>query len=198
MRKASRQTRPERRQTILEAAAKAFAARGYHATAMRDIATAAGITKPVLYDHFASKQQLYITLLEGARDELTASTAAALRRDAPAIEGFFGYVEQRPAAAKVLFTPPEGDPLVVAAAHRVQTEATARLVALLAAERDLLPDAPDRVRRLTLFMEFLKIGLHGLAGWWADYPDTPREALIAAAMDLAWDGLGAQFTARKA
>src|SRR2546422_9676359 len=83
MRKASRQTGPQRRQTILAAAA--FAARGYHATAMRDIATAAGITKPVLYDHVASKQQLYITLIEGARDELTAGTAPALRRDAPAM-----------------------------------------------------------------------------------------------------------------
>ncbi len=201
MRKAARQTGPQRRQTILDAAAAAFAARGYHATTMREIAVAAGVTKPVLYDHFASKQQLYIALIERARDELTARGASAMRRDAPAaarvqaaIESFFSYVEQRPAAAKVLFTPPEGDPEVVAAARDVQREATARLVALLAAERELLPAAPDRERRLEMFMEFLKVGLHGLADWWAAHPDTPREALIAAAMDLTWNGLRAQFT----
>lgn len=203
--KTARQTGPQRRQTILTAAAAAFAARGYHATTMREIATAAGITKPVLYDHFASKQQLYLTLIESARDELTAGTAHAMQRDAPArvrirtaIEGFFRYVEQHPAAAKVLFTPPEGEPEIVAAAQCVQTAATARLVALLTTERDLLPAAPDRDRRLELFMEFIKVGLHGLAAWWAAHPDTPREALVAAVMDLTWNGLGTQFAASDA
>lgn len=204
-RKTARQSGAQRRQTILNAAAAAFAARGYHATTMREIALAAGITKPVLYDHFASKQQLFITLIESARDELTAGSARAMRRDAPAmvrfrtaIEGFFSYVEQRPDAAKVLFAPPEGDPEVGAAAQRVQREATARLVALLATERDVLPGAPDRDRRLEVFMEFIKIGLHGLADWWTAHPDTPREALVAAVMDLAWNGLRAQFTAPEA
>lgn len=200
VRKAPRQTRPQRRVTILEAAAQRFAAGGYHATTMQEIATAAGITKPVLYDHFLSKVELYIALLEQTRDELTSSTADALGRDAPAharvaaaIEGFFVYVERRPAAARVLFTPPEGDREAVEAARRVQAEATARLVALLAAEPDLLPEAPDRDRRLELCMEFVKIGLHGLAVWWADHPDTPREALVRVSVDLAWGGLRSQF-----
>lgn len=195
-----RMTGRERRQRILEAAAEAFAAGGYHATSLREIAARAGITKPVLYDHFASKQRLYVELIESARDELTARGAAAMRSAAPAelriraaIEAFFAFVEARPAAARVLFRPPEGEPDVVEAAERVQREATARLVALLAAERDLLPGAVDRDQRIQISMELIKRGLQGLAGWWREHPETPRATLVDAVTDLVWRGLRAQF-----
>src|SRR3954470_9762258 len=91
---------PERRVRILEAAEHAFAARGYHSTSMDDIAAAAGISKPVLYDHFSSKLHLYRSLTEGIRDELTARGAAAMAADAPpskrirtGVEAFFAFVE---------------------------------------------------------------------------------------------------------
>ena len=104
---------PQRRARILEAAEQAFAARGYHSTSMDDIAAAAGISKPVLYDHFSSKLDLYTRLTESIRDELTARGAAAMASDAPpskrirtGVEAFFAFVEERPSAARVLlFTP---------------------------------------------------------------------------------------------
>ena len=201
-RNSARLTGQERRQRILDAAADAFALDGYHATSTREIAARAGITKPVLYDHFPSKQRLYIELIEGARDELTMRGAAAMRSGAPAearvraaIDAFFAYVEARPTAARVLFRPPEGDSEVIEAAERVQREATAALVELVAAERDLLRGAVDRDRRLQLLMEFTKRGLHGLAGWWREHPDLPREALVEAVMDLIWRGLATQLAA---
>jgi len=201
-RNSARLTGQERRQRILDAAADAFALDGYHATSTREIAARAGITKPVLYDHFPSKQRLYIELIEGARDELTMRGAAAMRSGAPAearvraaIDAFFAYVEARPTAARVLFRPPEGDSEVIEAAERVQREATAALVELVAAERDLLRGAADRDRRLQLLMEFTKRGLHGLAGWWREHPDLPREALVEAVMDLIWRGLATQLAA---
>ena len=201
-RNSARLTGQERRQRILDAAADAFALDGYHATSIREIAARAGITKPVLYDHFPSKQGLYIELIEAARDELTMRGAAAMRSGAPvelrvraAIDAFFAYVEARPTAARVLFRPPEGDSEVIKAAERVQREATAALVELVANERDLLRGAADRDRRLQLFMEFTKRGLHGLAGWWREHPDLPREALVEAVMDLVWRGLARQFAA---
>jgi len=201
-RNSARLTRQERRQRILDAAADAFALDGYHATSIREIAARAGITKPVLYDHFPSKQRLYVELIEGARDKLTMRGAAVMRSGAPAesrvraaIDAFFAYVEERPTAARVLFRPPEGDSEVIEAAERVQREATAALVELVASERDLLAGAADRDRRLQLFMEFTKRGLHGLAGWWREHPDLPREALVEAVMDLIWRGLARQFAA---
>jgi AcrR family transcriptional regulator len=53
-----------RREQLVAAAIEIFANQGFHATSMNDIADAAGVTKPVLYQHFASKRELYLALLE--------------------------------------------------------------------------------------------------------------------------------------
>jgi AcrR family transcriptional regulator len=194
---------PQRRSTILEAATHAFAAHGYHAASIREIARAAGVTKPVVYDHFGSKQQLYVAVIEGVRDELIARTAAVMAQAMPvevrirtAIDGFFRYVDARPAAAKVLFAPPEGDPEIVEVARRVQNEASARLAALFAAEQELVPDVADRGLRVAVAMEFLKMGMHGLAIWWAEHPEVTRTTLVDAVMAIAWAGLRSQFRAQ--
>ena len=65
----------ERREQLITVAMDVFAREGYHQTSMNDVAEAAGITKPVLYQHFASKRELYLALIEeaGAR-LLTAVT----------------------------------------------------------------------------------------------------------------------------
>lgn len=186
----------ERRRRILDAAVEAFAERGYEATSVAEIAAAAGITKPVLYDHFSSKRDLFVELMERARDELTLRGAEAMAADAPleervrtAVDAFYAFVEEQPAAARVLLVAPRGEPELQDASRQVQAEATARLAALLAAEPDLLAGAADRERRLELFMEFMKQGLHGLAEWWSEHPDVPRAALVDAVMDVAWRGL---------
>ena len=191
---------PERRKRILEAAEEQFAARGYHSTSMDEIAAAAGITKPVLYDHFSSKLDLYRQLTEGIRDELTGRGAAAMAADAPAgqrirtgIDAFFAFVEQRPSAARVLLFTPVGEPELVDAAREVQAGATAAIGALLAAEPDLFAGTPDRERRIELLTEFMKQGLHGLAEWWSQHPETPREALVDAVYDLVWAGLSGGY-----
>jgi AcrR family transcriptional regulator len=71
----------ERRSQLLAAALEVFASKGYHATSMNDVADTAGITKPVLYQHFASKRQLYRELLaevgDRALDEITSATSDA-------------------------------------------------------------------------------------------------------------------------
>jgi AcrR family transcriptional regulator len=192
----ARLTGSERRERILAAAAEAFAERGYHAASVGQVAEAAGITKPVVYDHFPSKHELFVELMESAREELSARAADAMGGDAPledrlrvGVTAFFSYVEEYPATARVLFTPPTGEPALLDAARRVQAEATASIAALLVAERDLLPGVRDRRRRLELFGEFLKQGVHGLAIWWSDHPRVPRAVLVDATMDLLWSGL---------
>ena len=64
--------RAERQATILHAAARAFAHTGYAHTSMEDIAAAAGITKLIVYRHFASKEALHGAVLQGAFDRLAA------------------------------------------------------------------------------------------------------------------------------
>ena len=74
-----RLTATARREQLLEVALEVFARAGYHGTSMNDVAEAAGVTKPVLYQHFESKRELYQALLDevGARMLSAIGTATA-------------------------------------------------------------------------------------------------------------------------
>ena len=84
-----------RRQQLLDVALEVFSSNGFHATSMNEIAEAAGVTKPVLYQHFASKRELYLALLqeEGGRllDAIAKATSAAGSPYAQVEHGFQAY-----------------------------------------------------------------------------------------------------------
>jgi len=191
---------PDRRRQIMDVALEAFAARGYSGTSMREIAAAAGVTKPVLYLHFTSKEGLYVALLEEISGTLTRRGAEAMAADAPprervraAVEAFFAYAEERPAAVRVLLAGHRGDAALDRESARIQRQVTARLRDVLAAEPGLWAGAPDRDLRLEVVIEYMKAGLHGLAEWWSTRPGVPRATLVDAAMDLVWSGLAERF-----
>src|SRR5258705_5400004 len=101
---------PRRRHQLLDVARELFAAGGFHATSMDDVAEAAGVTKPVLYQHFPSKRALYRELLEAVGRRLLADITAAT---APADSGrervqngmaaYFGFVTDNQPAFRLLF-----------------------------------------------------------------------------------------------
>jgi len=100
----------QRRTQLLEVAIEIFAERGFHATSMDDIAEAAGVTKPVLYQHVPSKRALYRELLDDVDRQLTerlvVATAAATSGRERVQEGFaayFRYVAAHRAAFRLLF-----------------------------------------------------------------------------------------------
>jgi AcrR family transcriptional regulator len=100
----------ERRRQLLDVACVEFAERGFHATAMDDLALAAGVTKPVFYQHFPSKRALFVAVLEdvGGRllQVLTEATAGAETGRARVEQGFsayFRFVESDRAAFRLLF-----------------------------------------------------------------------------------------------
>src|SRR5260221_2611118 len=70
----------QRRQQLFEVARERFAQQGFHATSMDEIAEAAGVTKPVLYQHFPSKRALYVELLEETGRQLLTTLAEATAR----------------------------------------------------------------------------------------------------------------------
>jgi AcrR family transcriptional regulator len=98
-----------RRDQLLDIALDLFGAADYHATSMDDIAEAAGVTKPVLYQHFPSKKGLYLRLLETVGMELTASVTASASATTPhqqvlaGFRGYFRFIAQRPNAFRLLF-----------------------------------------------------------------------------------------------
>ena len=73
-----RLTGEERRTGILDAALAAFSQSGYHSASIDDIAREAGVSKALIYEHFASKQELYADLIARNARELTQRIAAAL------------------------------------------------------------------------------------------------------------------------
>src|SRR5208282_363809 len=74
----NRLPRHERRRQLLDAALEVFVTRGYHAAAMDEIADRAGVSKPVLYQHFPGKLELYLALLDESVDRLIEAVEAAL------------------------------------------------------------------------------------------------------------------------
>lgn len=69
---------PERRAQILQCALREFAAAGYGATSTRELATAAGVTEPVLYRHFRGKEDLFAAVLADVAERLAIALEAAL------------------------------------------------------------------------------------------------------------------------
>src|SRR2546421_5973411 len=97
--RSSRLPRHERRRQLLDAALEVFVSQGYHAAAMDDIAERAGVSKPVLYQHFPGKLELYQALLTTYADELVGQVEAALSRTAEneervqaAVAAYFDFV----------------------------------------------------------------------------------------------------------
>src|SRR5437899_7431393 len=96
----ARLPRTARRKQLLAAAQEVFVAQGYHAAAMDDIAERAGVSKPVLYQHFPGKLELYLALLDQHCEALLQSVRTALestndnkQRVAATMDAYFAYVE---------------------------------------------------------------------------------------------------------
>jgi AcrR family transcriptional regulator len=149
--------RPARRVQLLGAARDVFVAQGYHAAAMDEIAERAGVSKPVLYQHFPGKLELYLALLDESADELVKVVSEALsstsdnRQRVPAtFKAFYDYVAGAGEEFRLVF---ESDLLGVALVGMAQV--TARY--WLSTDRAIpKPDAEQMIARLAW---------RGISGW---------------------------------
>lgn len=185
--------KPARRRVIEDAASALFAEQGYAETRLEDIAAAAGITKQLLYQHFASKKELHLALLATHRDGLLGRLALGMSRPGPLIERlpqvldeWFSYVDENPYASAMLFRDTTGDPEVQAFYREIQATARAAIVGLVRAESEL-KIAEDRVEPLA---ELIRSAITGLALWWAEHPDVPRTTVVEVTLDVLTHGLG--------
>jgi AcrR family transcriptional regulator len=180
-----------RRERILDAAMAVFAERGYDAASVAEIARRADISKSVIYDHFESKAGLYTALLTAQTTELAEHVEAAIPQPGTegrlraAVDAYFEFVERQPAAWVMLERDPPADPELLAIHRRLHEERVETLGALLTPEP---PDDPELRRRKDLFKALLATAIHGLATWWHDHPDTPREEVVDAVMAVARSG----------
>lgn len=186
----------ERRELIEATATELFAERGYKGASIEEIARRSGVTPPVVYDHFDSKLDLYRSLLERHFAELrevwrqgmgTEGSAAA--RTGGSVDAWFAYVEGHPAVARMLFRQGGGDQAAEAAHAEVAAGSSAAVMALFAAEpgAENLAGALDQEGIEMAWVVFRGI-LQGLAIWWVDHPEVPRERVVGTAMNALWLG----------
>jgi AcrR family transcriptional regulator len=177
----------QRRLLIEQAATRLFADRGYAATTVADICAAAGVSKPMLYRHFESKQELQMKLLERRRDELAAAPIARFmetdgsssERLAAMIDAWFEHVEGHPDSCRLLFADVTGDQSVRELQRELRRRQRAADVAML---REFGPPLPEQ--QLEPLGEIIRSSLTGLALWWLDHPDVARAVVVAAMLRM--------------
>ncbi|HKS44241.1 MAG TPA: TetR/AcrR family transcriptional regulator [Amycolatopsis sp.] len=188
--------RTERRAQLLAAAQRVFSANGYHSAAMDEIAEQAGVSKPVLYQHFPGKLDLYIALLESHVDELVgavrhalASTTDNKQRVHAAVGAFFDFVNGDAGAYRMIFESDlRGEPAVQAAVDRATSASVDAITDTITADAGL---DEDKAR-------LLAVGLVGLSQvsarfWLAHHSTMSREDAVNLTATLAWRGIGAGF-----
>jgi AcrR family transcriptional regulator len=191
-------SRAAREQQLLDVAEKVFGERGYQETTMEDIAAEAGITKPVIYNHFGSKERLLGAVVDRARDELLEETSIAQR----ALDGTGASVEDYFRAGVVAFMrfferrrdsfrvyQQEG---AVAAAAGGDIEALRLAQARVIAE-DLravptLQELP--IDLLDGIAESIIATNERVAGWWLRNPNITLDTAVDLVMGVIWHGLG--------
>jgi AcrR family transcriptional regulator len=190
--------RAVREAEMLAVAERAFAERGYHATSVDAIAEGAGITKPMVYAYFGSKEGLYLACMDRGRRRLFEAIDGAATGDEPPDEqlwrgilAFFTFVSERRDSWVVLFgeATSHGGPFAEEAT-RLRRQ-IARLVSQLLGEAAAAEGvAPDRLGAIEPVAHALVGAGESLAAWWGDHPEEPREWVALRLMNLAWMGFG--------
>lgn len=182
----------------MQAAQGVFAERGHDAATVREIASAAGVTAPVLYRHFESKSQLHVAILEEGGEQLIAHVIAVQPRETPeqflrsTFDAFFGWIEEHPAQWRLIFRDAAADPIVAAAQSALFARARDAIAGLFALTPAwALSTDVDRRRGRQMLAQLTMTGLNGLAAWWWDNRDVSRAQVVGTAMDLLWTGISA-------
>jgi len=184
--------RDQRRAQLLDAASEVFTTRGYHAAAMDDIAEAAGVSKPVLYQHFGSKLDLYLALLDASCDRLIevvheslASTEKNADRVEATMDAFYEFVSSAGGEFRFVFESDlTGERQVQARLERVNSEIADMVASIIVADTALRPDQA----------KLLAVSLVGMAqvsarSWVAGGTSIDVEEAKRLVSRLAWRGI---------
>ena len=188
----TRLPRTARRAQLLGAAREVFVAQGYHAALMDDIADAAGVSKPVLYQHFPGKLELYLALLDDGIADLVAAVRAALAgttdndlRVTATMQAYFDFVADPAGAFRLVFESDlTSEPSVRARVEQVLQEC-AELVSEVIATDAGLSEAQSHL---------LAVGLIGTAQvsaryWVTTGEQITKEEAVRLVSTLSWRGI---------
>jgi AcrR family transcriptional regulator len=190
--KSVRLPRRARRAQLLTAALEVFVAQGYHAAAMDDIAERAGVSKPVLYQHFPGKLELYLALLDQSCDTIISSCAKALdstednkQRVTATMHAFYAYVSSAEGAFRLVFESDlTNEPAVRARVDRVTVEC-AKLIAHVIADDTGLPAEASQLLAVSL----VGMGQVSARFWLQEGGALNQDEAATLISGLAWRGI---------
>jgi AcrR family transcriptional regulator len=181
----------QRRRQLIDVARDVFAERGFYATSMDEVAMAAGVTKPVLYQHFPSKRALYIELLQDtgaqllhALEEATARATTGRERVEEGFAAYFRFVVQNRSSFRLLFgASMRSDPEFARIVERTISSAVEEVSTLI--------DIPSSVEQRAVLANALVGMAEGVSRRAVHDPEAEDDAnrLARWIAELAWFGL---------
>jgi AcrR family transcriptional regulator len=186
-----RMTGQERREQLLGVARTLFAERGFEAATVEEIADRAGVSKPVVYEHFGGKEGIYAVVVDREVRALTDRITSALDAEHPrlaaeqAAEAFLGYIEEQEEGFRILVRDApvgSGRGTFASVINDVATAAEALLISEFKEGGFDRETAPMYARML--------VGAVALVGeWWLEERKPKREVVAAHIVNLTWNGL---------
>ncbi len=185
-----RLTASQRRAQLIEVGRKVLAQHGYEGTSVEELARAAGVSKPIIYEHFGGKEGLFAVVVDREMDQLLQRVKESIAQGTPrqrfegAVLAFLCYIEERPDGFSVLTRDAptnRGNGM-----HSIIAEVAERIQDIFDREFASLGLDP----RISPFYAHALIGMVTLTGhYWMDNPDLPREEVARHLAALGWMGL---------
>lgn len=191
-----RLSRPQRRALILDAALATFAADGFERASMDRIAACSGVSKPVLYDHFDSKRDLYIAVLAEQVRALQVSVLPSANTPNATVEeqlrhgarGALDFAREKPDAWRLLFNEPIGDEEIARAFSEMRATAT-NAVATVIEANGLQVQGFDAKLAARAIAGILMAAVESLGNYAQQHPSVSLDLLLNIYMDLIWIGM---------
>lgn len=184
-------TGSQRRHQLIDIARSLFAERGYEATSVEEVALRAGVSKPVVYEHFGGKEGLYAVVVEREVSALLDGVTASLTNNQyrPRVEAvtlaLLTYIEERTDGYRVLIrdSPPSLSPGTYSTLFNDAVSQVASILAGDFSRRGLDPElAPMYARALVGSVSMT-------AQWWMEAREPKKEVVAAHLVNLMWNGL---------
>lgn len=193
-----RLSRGERYDLILDQAIEVFGSRGYHNVAMDDIAESAGVSKALVYQHFESKDELYMEVMRSFQHKITEQVLPAWTQDLDQQErfwrgfvAFFEFVDKNREAWGVLYRDAvEIDDAMVKGIHTLNTELAETIAGAFVKDLEGR-GSDDLLTAYSLAAGHAVVGAcHALADYWLDHPEESVFRMAGTAMAVLWKGFG--------
>jgi AcrR family transcriptional regulator len=186
-----RLTREARVEQLLDVAEQVFAERGYAATSIERLAQVAGVSRPVIYAHFGSKDGIYLACLRRARRLLDESVLGAVLsvedlegRLTAGIDATFAFIESRPNSWAVVYHGVAVSGPVAEEAWRLRLATVDQIAALI---QVAAPNTPPR--QIEAFAHALSGAVEETERWWRNTPDLSRADAVKRLSEFAWRGV---------